>query len=255
VLQQTSVHIKSKSNVLSTSALDKSFKFRYFINKINFNSDETSKNSSQDIRQTPIKNIKITIRDSDFNELICKNFFEHKAESTQENESDLPSLKDLLSGKNSQTDGMSQVSKEMSSFHFDGDELNISINKHEVTPSGPNYKKEYIKTLAVGSTFEKSSSTDIFNSKSTRKYRDDSKELSKLTSKNLIGDFDKTSDSHQKIKNSKTVSNYEILTSAYKTKQKSKSRVLANKIRLFNSKFINKEDLTPVMDSVKKCYN
>jgi hypothetical protein len=143
----------------------------------------------------------------------------------------------------------------MSSFHFDGDELNISINKNEVTPSGPNYKKEYIKTLAVASTFEKSSSTDIFNSKSTRKYRDDSKELSKLTSKNLIGDFDKTSDSHRKIKNSKAVSNYEILNSDIKTKQKSKSRVLANKIRLFNSKFINKEDLTPVVDSAKKCYN
>jgi hypothetical protein len=161
-------------------------------------------------------------------------------------------LKELLSPKNSLNDDISQVSKEMSSFHFDVDELNVSINRHEKTPPDRRFKPEHIKTIAVGSTFEKSSSTDIFNSKSTRKHRDDSKELSKITSKNLIAEFDKTSDSYQKIKNSKTVRNYEIISSGSKRKEKQRSKVLASKIRIFNTKFINREDFTPIVDSLTK---
>lgn len=140
----------------------------------------------------------------------------------------------------------------MSSFHFDVDELNVSINRHEKTPPDRRFKPEHIQTIAVGSTFEKSSSTDFFNSKSTRKHRDDSKEISKITSKNLIAEFDKTSDSYQKIKNSKTVRNYEIISSGSKTKERQRSKVLASKIRIFNTKFIHRDDFTPVVDSFKE---
>lgn len=131
---------------------------------------------------------------------------------------------------------ISESSKDISSFNFDVNELNVSIDIHNVTPVNR------VQNTRGGESYTRNNlvSTGLLNSKSTNKLdSSDKDQVSVLASKNLLKEFDRNSDSaHKKYPISARNKNFE-----YKPRTSpKKSRVVVNKIRLFDTKFKSKDE-------------
>lgn len=141
-----------------------------------------------------------------------------------------------MSSDESVKNGMSDSSREISDFNFDMDELNVSIHPEiEITPIIKTHPKRLQKSYITTS--------DAVNSKSTNKKDENSKDqISVLSSKNLLVEFDQTADSLTKKLSSggshKKPTRYQV-----QPKITPKEKIKANKIRTFSTKFKTCEGL------------
>lgn len=246
-------HKESDHKVVSSSPLDKG-KEMY----------ESSEPSSNDIKGTPTNTaeIRIRINNDDVNYFITQNFFKEKSLSDLENDSDYNAwINPPLSPDESVNCNTSETSRAISSFHINLEDLDVPI--HKIQESTPEYKekpKNAPRTYIPPSSVKKSPKIYTIQTNSTSVNKSNSKEqISVVSSKNLLLEFDKSSSFYSKRVNK---NNSEAKLETAQTRISPRKQPVVNKIRMFNTKFkshiepkkttIALEDLSRKDDKIKE---